>query len=147
MVNYEIAYKRCKEAFELTLNELKEVQPTLEKNIDKALEAKDLQGQIESLKTLCVGAGKIKILSEVLCFMGQEEEQRGFRELTDTEKKMINELYEVYELHWNKSEYEYCDMMIGVFCILNKYLTGQTGWRIEYEGSRAKELLNPRMER
>ena len=147
MVNYEIAYKRCQEAFSLTLNELNEVQKTLEENIDKALAEKNLQGQIESLKEYSVGVGKMKILSEVNCFMEQEADQKGFRELSENEKKMISELYEVYESHWNKSDYEYCDKMLGVFCILNKYLTGQTGWRIEYEGSKAKDLFNPRLER
>ena len=62
--------------------------------------------------------------------------------MTEQEKKAILELQETYEYHWNKSHYDKCKTLINVFCILNKHLTGQTGWRIQFEGSKADELIN-----
>lgn len=66
--------------------------------------------------------------------------------MTENEKKAILELQEKYERHYNRGEFEKCKAMIGVFGILNKYLTGQTGWRIRFEGSKADELINIMME-
>ena len=62
--------------------------------------------------------------------------------MTEQEKKAILELQEKYEYHWIHSDYDKCKTLIDVFCILNKYLTGQTGWRIKFEGSKADELIN-----
>ena len=62
--------------------------------------------------------------------------------MTDQEKKAIIELQELYDYEYIKSRYERCKAMIGVFCILNKHLTGETGWRIRFEGSKADELVN-----
>ena len=62
--------------------------------------------------------------------------------MTTKEKMAIRELQEKYEHHYVKGEYDACKHMIGVFCILNKHLTGQTGWRIRFEGSMADELVN-----
>ena len=67
--------------------------------------------------------------------------------MTKEEQQMVLELQEDYESHWNRADYSYCKDMIGVFCIINKHLTGQTGWRIRFEGSKADELINPRVEK
>lgn len=62
--------------------------------------------------------------------------------MTENEIKAIKELQDEYEYLWNKSRYEECETLVKVFCILNKHLTGHTGWRIEFEGSKADELIN-----
>lgn len=76
----------------------------------------------------------------------EEESEGPYRRLNPPEIKAVKELQELYEYKWNKGEYEECDTLLGVFCILNKHLTGHTGWRIDFEGSKAKELENPRIE-
>lgn len=75
-----------------------------------------------------------------------EESDGPYRRLNTPEIKAVKELQELYEYKWNKGEYEECDTLLGVFCILNKHLTGHTGWRIDFEGSKARELENPRIE-
>lgn len=62
--------------------------------------------------------------------------------MTENEKKAIIELQEKYQLHFERGEIEKCKAMIGVFCILNKHLTGNTGWQIKFEGSLYREMEN-----
>ena len=62
--------------------------------------------------------------------------------MTEQEKKAILEIQSNYEYHWNQGDYEQCKAMVGVLCILNKHLTGHTGWQIQFEGSKANELVN-----
>ena len=62
--------------------------------------------------------------------------------MTDQEKKAIIELQELYDYDYYKGRYESCKTMISVFCILNKHLTGRTGWEIRFEGSKADDLIN-----
>lgn len=62
--------------------------------------------------------------------------------MTENEKKAILELQQVYISDFNRGKFERCKAMIGVFCILNKHLTGQTGWRIKFEGSLCDDMEN-----
>jgi len=64
--------------------------------------------------------------------------------MTANEIKAIKELQDKYEYHWNNGDYEQCKALHGAFCILNKYLTGNTSWKIQFEGSKADELVNVR---
>ena len=62
------------------------------------------------------------------------------------EIKAVNELYDLYEYKLRKSDYKACEVLISVFCILNKHLTNSTGWQIKYEGSPAKDLYNVKLD-
>lgn len=62
------------------------------------------------------------------------------------EIKAVKELQDMYEYALIKSDYKKCDVLIGVFCVLNKHLTTSTGWRIKFEGSKADDLYNVRQD-
>ena len=58
----------------------------------------------------------------------------------------IKELQEMYKYFQDNGDYSNCKLLMGVFCVLNKHLTTSTGWRIQFDGSIADELINPLIE-
>lgn len=57
-------------------------------------------------------------------------------------KKAVIELQEMYEYAWSKSRFDECKALISVFCIINKHIFRQTGWRIKFDGSKEDKLFN-----
>ena len=137
MVNYEQAYRNV-------INAVMEQAKEYRAICDKELNDDCTPGE---LKDFSVALGKLQTYTQVLCFMTEQTNPKPYRELEEVEERMIRELYSCYESWWNRAKYEKCDAMIDVLSIINKHLTGHTGWRIDYEGSIARDLLNPRMER
>lgn len=139
MVNYEQAYKNVLAAVVAQGEKYRDKCAKYEKLDDNCTweERRDFEMAIEKLRTY----------SHLGCFMTEQLSSKPYRELEEVEERMIRELYSCYESWWNRAKYEKCDAMIDVLSIINKHLTGHTGWRIDYEGSIARDLLNPRMER
>ena len=64
------------------------------------------------------------------------------KELTEDEKKAISEIQEMYICDFNRGKFERCKALISVLCILNKHLTGDTGYEISFEGSKNDLMEN-----
>ena len=89
------------------------------------------------------GTYDIKVLSGYLKkYFGMPKMPSAYRALTEEEKKMILELQDHYDYLWTKGKYEACEELVKAFCIINKHLTGHTGWEIDFEGSKAERLVN-----
>ena len=139
MVNYEQAFKICRQAFNEQARKYEEQYIEMSKEFKGDMSA-------EKLKDMAVVLGKMESMAKAYCMMTEVSEPTAFREMTEDEKKMVLELQELYESWWHRGKYDKCDVAIEIFCILNKYLTGHTGWRIQFNGSKANLLINPRSE-
>lgn len=66
--------------------------------------------------------------------------------MTENEIKAIKELQDDYEHNYIHCRYERCKGIMDALLILNKHLNGISDWRIQFEGSKADELVNVRAE-
>jgi len=66
--------------------------------------------------------------------------------MTENEIKAIKELQDEYEYNYIHCRYERCKGIMDALLILNKHLNGISDWRIQFEGSKADELVNVRAE-